>query len=173
MSDDQIILMNEANQAATQNASTAVDWLARATPDDRPACKTRSRRPSRLHLRLTAGLETLCAVTWLGGPALRLPAAKALAAQDQQLRPWLTMASTVSLRPVKIDPRSPEHPYQQLARQLREQIETGKITSQLPSITDPTEQTGLAVGTVRRVINILVKEGLAQTVPGRGTFVRR
>lgn len=97
MSDDQIILMNEANQAATQNASTAVDWLARATPDDRPACKTRSRRPSRLHLRLTAGLETLCAVTWLGGPALRLPAAKALAAQDQQLRAWLTMTSLVRI----------------------------------------------------------------------------
>jgi DNA-binding GntR family transcriptional regulator len=74
---------------------------------------------------------------------------------------------------VKIDPQSPEHPYQQLARQLREQIETGKITSQLPSITVLTEQTGLAVGTVRRAINILVKEGLAQTGPGRGTFVKR
>jgi DNA-binding GntR family transcriptional regulator len=74
---------------------------------------------------------------------------------------------------VKIDPRSPEHPYQQLAGQLREQIESGKITSQLPSITDLTEQTGLAVGTVRRAINILVMEGIAQTVPGRGTFVKR
>ena len=74
---------------------------------------------------------------------------------------------------VKIDPQSPEHPYQQLARQLRQQIETGKIVSQLPSITDLTAQTGLAVGTVRRAINILVKEELAQTVPGRGTFVKR
>lgn len=74
---------------------------------------------------------------------------------------------------MKIDPQSPEHPYQQLARQLREQIETGKITSQLPSITVLTEETGLAVGTVRRAVNILVKEGLAQTVPGRGTFVTR
>jgi len=26
---------------------------------------------------------------------------------------------------------------------------------------------------VRRAIDILVKEGLAQTVPGRGTFVKR
>jgi DNA-binding GntR family transcriptional regulator len=74
---------------------------------------------------------------------------------------------------MKIDPQLPEHPYQQLTRQLREQIETGKIASQLPSITVLTEQTGLAVGTVRRAINILVKEGLAQTVPGRGTFVTR
>jgi GntR family transcriptional regulator len=74
---------------------------------------------------------------------------------------------------VKIDPQSPEHPYQQLARQLREQIESGEITSQLPSITDLTTQTGLAVGTVRRAIDILVDEGLVQTVPGRGTFVMR
>jgi DNA-binding GntR family transcriptional regulator len=42
----------------------------------------------------------------------------------------------------------------------------GAITSQLPSITDLTARTGLAVGTVRRAIDILVKEG-------RGTFVMR
>ena len=73
---------------------------------------------------------------------------------------------------MKIDPQSPEHPYEQLARQLRGQIGSGRIASQLPSITDLTAETGLAVGTVRRAINILVKEGLVQTVPGRGTFVR-
>ena len=83
------------------------------------------------------------------------------------------MSSTVSIGAVDIDLQSPEHPYQQLARQLREQIESGKITSQLPSITYLTALTGLAVGTVRRAINILVKEGIAQTVPGRGTFVKR
>lgn len=85
---------------------------------------------------------------------------------------WLTMASLARLVAVQIDPRSPEHPYQQLARQLREQIGSGKIASQLPSITQLTEETGLAVGTVRRAINTLVKEGLVQTVPGRGTFVK-
>ena len=83
------------------------------------------------------------------------------------------MASTAKLMIVKIDPRSPEHPYQQLARQLRERIESGEITSQMPSITELTAQTGLAVGTVRRAIDILVNEGLVQTVPGRGTFVIR
>jgi GntR family transcriptional regulator len=72
---------------------------------------------------------------------------------------------------VQIDQTSPEHPYQQLAGLLRADIESGKITSQLPSITQLTEQTRLAVGTVRRAINILVKEGLVETVPGRGTFV--
>lgn len=74
---------------------------------------------------------------------------------------------------MKIDPRSPEHPYQQLAAQLRDQIRFGQIASQLPSITELTAQTGLDVGTARRAINVLVKEGQVQTVPGRGTFVTR
>jgi GntR family transcriptional regulator len=72
---------------------------------------------------------------------------------------------------VQIDQTSPEHPYLQLAGLLRAEIESGKITSQLPSITQLTEETRLAVGTVRRAISILVKEGLVETVPGRGTFV--
>ena len=35
---------------------------------------------------------------------------------------WLTMSSPAKLTAVKIDPKSPEHPYQQLARQLRERM---------------------------------------------------
>jgi GntR family transcriptional regulator len=73
----------------------------------------------------------------------------------------------------QVDAQSPVHPYMQLATQLREQIERGQISSQLPSITELTAHTGLAVGTVWRAIDILVKEGLVQTVPGRGTFVTR
>jgi DNA-binding GntR family transcriptional regulator len=72
---------------------------------------------------------------------------------------------------VKIDETSPEHPYLQLAGLLRADIQSGKIANQLPSITKLTEETRLAVGTVRRAINILVQEGLVETVPGRGTFV--
>ena len=72
---------------------------------------------------------------------------------------------------IEIDPSSPVHPYRQLADQLRELIMSGEITNQLPSITKLTESTMLAVGTVRRGIDILVKEGLVETVPGRGTFV--
>ena len=83
------------------------------------------------------------------------------------------MPSPAKLTAVRIDPQSPAHPYQQVATQLRERIESGKITSQLPSITDMTAQTGLAVGTVRRAIDVLVKDGLVKTVPGRGTFVKR
>ena len=72
---------------------------------------------------------------------------------------------------IEIDSSSPVHPYRQLADRLRELIASGEITNQLPSITKLTEATMLAVGTVRRGIDILVKEGLVETVPGRGTFV--
>lgn len=72
-----------------------------------------------------------------------------------------------------IDPASPEHPYVQLAAQLRSRIEDGEITSTLPSIMELTQETGLAVGTVRRAIRLLIDEGIVYTVPGRGTFVRR
>jgi DNA-binding GntR family transcriptional regulator len=74
---------------------------------------------------------------------------------------------------MNINPASPQHPYHQLAAGLREQIQCGQITSQLPSLTALSAQTGLATGTIRRAIGILVRERLVQTVPGRGTFVTR
>lgn len=54
---------------------------------------------------------------------------------------------------------------------LRERILSGEITV-LPSLTDLTEETGLAPNTIRRAIRVLIDEGLAYTVPGRGTFAR-
>jgi GntR family transcriptional regulator len=77
----------------------------------------------------------------------------------------------VSSAIVVIDEASPEHPYLQLAARLREQIQAGEIVSRLPSLTELTSQTGLAVGTVRRAIDVLARERLVRTVPGRGTFV--
>jgi GntR family transcriptional regulator len=90
---------------------------------------------------------------------------------DRQCLVWFPHVATGYVTGVKIDETSPEHPYLQLAGFLRAQIVSGEITHQLPSITELTEETELAVGTVRRAINILVKEGLVETVPGRGTFV--
>ncbi len=60
----------------------------------------------------------------------------------------------------------------QLAAQLRARIQSAEIGPRqaLPSITYLTGETGLAVGTVRKGIAVLVEEGLAYTVPGRGTF---
>jgi GntR family transcriptional regulator len=56
---------------------------------------------------------------------------------------------------------------------LRRRIHEGEITSVLPSLTQLTQETGLAMGTVRRAIKILQDEGLVETRPGRGTFVKR
>jgi DNA-binding GntR family transcriptional regulator len=67
---------------------------------------------------------------------------------------------------MSIHPHSPEHPCRQLAAWLREQIQRGEMTAQLPPLTTLTAQTSLAAGTVRRAIDLLV-----QTVPGCGAFV--
>jgi len=74
--------------------------------------------------------------------------------------------------PLAIDDRSREPSYRQLADQLRERIRDGRIGpgDALPSITQLTGETGLAVQTVRRAIAVLADEGWAVVVPGRGTF---
>ncbi len=72
---------------------------------------------------------------------------------------------------IVIDPGAVEHTYLQLARQLREGIAAGEIGPRMPSIMELTEETGLAVNTVRRAIKLLAAEGLVVTYPGRGTFV--
>jgi GntR family transcriptional regulator len=82
------------------------------------------------------------------------------------------MVTLVIMDRLVIDLHSPEPSYRQLAALLRGRIESGEIgpRAPLPSITYLTGETGLAVGTVRKAIALLVKEGLAYTVPGRGTF---
>lgn len=84
----------------------------------------------------------------------------------------MTSMVTLSIMKLVIDLHSPEPSYQQLARQLRAAITSGEIGPRepLPSISQLTGETGLAVGTVRRAIDVLVQEGYAYTVPGRGTY---
>jgi GntR family transcriptional regulator len=79
------------------------------------------------------------------------------------------------MEPLVIDTRSPVPSYQQLAAQLRERIASGEIgpDEALPSITYIRQETGLAVGTIRAAIAMLVEQGSAYTVPGRGTYARR
>lgn len=74
--------------------------------------------------------------------------------------------------PITIDPRSSVPSYRQLADQLRAAVGSGQIGpgEALPSITYIRQETGLAVGTIRQAIGVLVSEGTAYTVPGRGTF---
>ena len=74
---------------------------------------------------------------------------------------------------MKIDPASPEHPYVRVRDPIAiKDRGGGDRGGTLPSIMELTEETGLSINTVRRAIKVLVDEGLAYTVPGRGTFVR-
>lgn len=74
---------------------------------------------------------------------------------------------------MEIDIHAPEPSYVQLAGILRDRITSGELAPRdaLPSITYLKQETGLAVGTIRKAVAVLVSEDLAYTVPGRGTFV--
>lgn len=78
----------------------------------------------------------------------------------------------IVMKPLVIDIRSPEPSYVQLASQLRKAIKSGQIAPDepLPSLVRIRQETGLAPGTIRRGIDLLVEEGLVYVVPGRGTF---
>jgi len=64
--------------------------------------------------------------------------------------------------------------YQQLAAILRAQIEAGELRSgrPIPSERTLTQRYGIAVGTVKKAVEVLRAEGLVHTVIGRGIFVR-
>lgn len=81
----------------------------------------------------------------------------------------------ITMQPLVIDTRSSEPSYRQLARQLRDAVTSGEIEPDeaLPSLNRIKQETGLAPGTIQRAIGILVDEGIAYTVPGRGTFAGR
>jgi DNA-binding GntR family transcriptional regulator len=88
---------------------------------------------------------------------------------------WVRLARDIDHgMAIKIDPHAPEPSYIQLAGALRSRIRSGEYGPRqaIPSITYLVGETGLAVGTVRRAVRLLVDEGLVYTVPGRGTFVR-
>ncbi|SME93695.1 GntR family transcriptional regulator [Tistlia consotensis] len=74
---------------------------------------------------------------------------------------------------VASDPRLPI--YRQLSDLLRSRIEQGHWApgSRIPPESELAEQTGAALGTVRRAIEVLVDDGLLTRQQGRGTFVRK
>ena len=76
------------------------------------------------------------------------------------------------MEPIVINTMSVVPSYQQLATQLGERIRSGQIKpgEPLPSLTRLQQETGLAVKTIRHGINLLVEDGLAVVVPGRGTY---
>lgn len=72
-----------------------------------------------------------------------------------------------------IDDDMPVAPYQQLAAILRQRITSGEIKGRLPSERALMQEHGLAQGTVRRALGVLVDEGLITKVQGLGSFVRQ
>ena len=72
-----------------------------------------------------------------------------------------------------IDPRGREHQNRQLAAILRRRIRDGRYPPGrvLPSEQQLRDEFGISRNTARRAIEVLRDEGLAETVPGRGTYV--
>jgi GntR family transcriptional regulator len=63
--------------------------------------------------------------------------------------------------------------YQRIAQDLRRKIETGELApeAQLPTELDLREEYDASRNTIRDAIKVLIREGLVETQPGRGTFV--
>jgi len=73
----------------------------------------------------------------------------------------------------EINDKSPAPAKVQLADQLRAAITSGEYADRLPSLTELTRRSGLALNTVQAAVRILKDEGLVYGVKGRGVFVRR
>lgn len=73
-----------------------------------------------------------------------------------------------------IDHGGPEYLYVQLAGLLRAKIRSGEMPprSRVPSLTSLAAEYDVADMTVRRALKVLKDEGLIETRPGRGTFVK-
>jgi GntR family transcriptional regulator len=71
-----------------------------------------------------------------------------------------------------LDPDAPEPLYEQLAAILREKIRTGEIPPRraLPSNRTIVQEYGVARGTATHAVAILIDEGWAYSVTGRGVF---
>jgi DNA-binding GntR family transcriptional regulator len=64
-------------------------------------------------------------------------------------------------------------PYRQVAAILRARIESGDLApkTRLPSIATLVQRYGIARTTAAKALQLLVAEGLAEVVPGWGTYV--
>ena len=74
----------------------------------------------------------------------------------------------------KIDPTGPVPPYRQIAAIIRSRIESGEYPkgSRIPTESEMVETWEVARTTARRAIALLRDQGLVETVPQRGTYVR-
>jgi DNA-binding GntR family transcriptional regulator len=74
-----------------------------------------------------------------------------------------------------VDRDTPIPPSWQIANALREQITAGALGpgTRIPSIVSLASSYQVAPDTARKAIRMLKAEGLAETVPGYGTFVAK
>ena len=72
-----------------------------------------------------------------------------------------------------VDHDSNVPPYRQVAAILRERIGSGELGphQRLPSIAGLVQEYGIARTTAAKALRVLVDEGLAEVVPGWGTYV--
>jgi GntR family transcriptional regulator len=76
---------------------------------------------------------------------------------------------------VTVDHEGDEYVYVQLASILRERIRSGDLPPgrALPSARLLSQQYDVAIGTVKKALEVLRAESLVRTVIGRGIFVTR
>ena len=74
---------------------------------------------------------------------------------------------------IRVDSKSNEPIYEQLTRQFREKIISGQLESDelLPSMRYLAKELGISVITTKRAYEELEKEGLVESVGGKGTYV--
>jgi GntR family transcriptional regulator len=74
----------------------------------------------------------------------------------------------------KIDPTGPVPPYKQIAEIIRQRIASGQYPkgARIPTESEMVETWEVARTTARRAIALLREEGLVDTVPQRGSYVR-
>jgi GntR family transcriptional regulator len=71
------------------------------------------------------------------------------------------------------DPARPGYVYIRLADHLEHEIATGRLPvgGRLASAPEMAETYGVALGTVRRALDVLRERGLIETWPAKGSFV--
>jgi GntR family transcriptional regulator len=73
---------------------------------------------------------------------------------------------------VTVDPDSATPLYVQVAALLRARIESGELTTRLPSLRTISQEYGVSHITAEKAMELLRGDGLVVTVVGRGTFVK-
>lgn len=84
---------------------------------------------------------------------------------------WALTCWFLTIASVTVDHDSPEPLYRQVAGILRGRVQSGELTSRLPSLKDIAQTYGVSHVTAEKAIALLRDEGLVTVVVGRGTYV--